>query len=347
MKTACLNGRSVGDGHPCFVSFELGATHLGLESAKRLCKAAADAGADAVKLQTVRAEELMSRDHDTLIQYQNASGTTSESVYGALRRRELSDDQWRALKSYCDDLGLLFISTPSGCHTIDLLAEMNVAAIKVAKADINHRILIEYIARKGLPVILDARERFEDVEVACEICEAQGIKDIIIMHCPSGYPSKHAGVHLRTIPQIKSIFGYPVAYSDHSVGSAMNFAAIAMGANFIEKTITEDRATDAVEHYMSLEISELAQFVQEIRSVEMAMGDPRIIFSSRVNAESRRSIVAAKEIRAGEQISLELLEFKRPGTKISVEKINEIVGQTAARDIAPGTYLSEADLLAS
>ena len=346
MKSANLSGLMVGDGYPCCISFELGATHGGLESAKRLCKAAADAGADAVKLQTVRAEELMSRDHDTVIEYQNANGTTSESVYGALRRRELSDDQWRELKSYCDDLDLLFVSTPSGYHTVDLLAEMNVAAIKVAKADINHRILIEYIAKKGLPVILDARERFEDVEAACQICEANGVQDIIIMHCPSGYPSKHAGVHLRTIPQIKSIFGYPVAYSDHSVGSAMNFAALALGVTFIEKTITENKATDAVEHFMSLEASELKQFVEEVRAVEAAMGDPRIIFSSRVNADSRRSIVAAREIRAGEQISLEVLEFKRPGTKLSVEKINEIVGQRASRDIAPGTYLSLTDLMA-
>lgn len=344
MAEARVGSRQIGDGHPCLISFELGATHTGLESAKRLCRAASDAGADAVKVQTVLAEEFMSREHDLQIEYETTQGKSKESVYQALKRRELSREQWIELKSYCDELGIEFISTPSGPQTVDWLAEMNVAAIKVAKSDINHRLLIDYMARQGLPVILDARERFEDVENACQLCEVHGNRNVVIMHCPSGYPSSHAGVHLRTIPQIRSIFGYPVAYSDHSVGTAMNFAALAMGADMIEKTITENRATDAVEHFMSLEPDQLPDFVSQIRAVEAAMGDPRIIFSSRVKADNRRSVVAANSVRKGDIIHLEDLTFKRPGTKLPVDQYELIVGRPAATDIPAGHYLELSDV---
>ena len=342
MRSVKIGGRQVGEGHPVFISFEAGATHGGLDSARALCKAAAEAGADAVKFQTVRATDLMTK--DAQIEFETPSGRRSESVRGALERRELGFDDWKRLKDYCDKLKLAFISTPSGPETVDLLAEIGAAAIKVSKSDVNHRVLIDYIARKRLPVILDGRERFEDVEQAARICESHGLLDIVVMHCPSGYPAQHAGIHLRAIRHIKEIFGYPVGYSDHSVGTAMNFAAIALGADLIEKTITADRRTEAVEHYMSLEPHELAAFVKEVRAVEAALGDPRIIFSSRVNAEHRRSIQARHAIRAGAVIRLEDLDFRRPGTRLAADRYEEVVGRTAARDIPAGEFLSTADL---
>lgn len=343
MKTVKIGGRSVGEGHPVFISLEAGATHDGLETAKKLCQAASDAGADAVKFQTLRAADLMVRD-DTQIEYENAQGKRSESVLKALQRRELSFDDWRRLKEFCDSLNLAFISTPSGPETIDLLADMGAAAIKVSKSDINHRILIDYMARKKLPIILDGRERFEDVEAAARICEGHGLRDIIIMHCPSGYPAQHAGIHLNAIRHIKEIFGYPVGYSDHSVGTAMNFAAIALGASFLEKTITLDRNTEAVEHYMSLEPREIKPFIQEVRAVEAALGDPRIIFNSRVKVEHRRSLQARRALPAGHKITLDDLDFRRPGTYIPADRYEEVVGRSTAKGIAAGDFLLPADL---
>ncbi|MBE3123373.1 MAG: N-acetylneuraminate synthase family protein [Planctomycetes bacterium] len=342
MKCAKIGNKMVGDGYPCFISLEPGATHTGLESAKRLVKAAVDAGADAVKFQTIDTDELMSQE-EILIEYQSAAGKRRESVYQALKRRELSFDEWRELKAYCDELGILFISTPSGPRTVDLLAEIGAAAIKVAKSDINNRHLIGLIAGKGLPVIMDAREKFEDVEVGISICEKAGIQDIVIMHCPSGYPTEHAGIHLKALPHIKEIFGYPVAYSDHSVGEFMNFVALGLGANFIEKTISLDRTTDAVEHFMSLEPADLRRFIENLRSAEEAFGNPRIIFSSRVNPMHRRSIMAARDLKKGEVITLEHLAFKRPGTHLSVECYESVVGKKASRDIAAGRFLEMGD----
>lgn len=342
IRTIQIGKRPVGEGHPVFVSFEAGATHSGMDSAKAMCKAAADAGADGVKFQTVRAADLMTS-RDTRIEFETPKGKSSESVFGALERRELSFADWRALKQYCDTLGLAFISTPSGPETVDLLAEIGAAAIKVSKSDVNHRVLIEHIASKRIPVILDGRERFEDVEAAARICEAKGLRDIVIMHCPSGYPAQHAGIHLKAIRQIGEIFGYPVGYSDHSVGTAMNYAAIALGAHYLEKTMTLDRGTEAVEHYMSLEPHELKGFVQQVRAVEAALGDSRIIFSSRVNAEHRRSIQTRRGIAKGATIVLADLDFRRPGTHIPADRYEDVVGRHAARDIGPGEFLRFSD----
>lgn len=342
MTTVKIGDRLVGEGHPVFISFEAGATHTGLETAMALCKAAKEGGGDAVKFQTVRADDLMVRD-DAQIEFESAEGKRSESVQKALQRRELSFDDWRRLKDYCDSLGLLFISTPSGPETVDLLADMGAAAIKVSKSDINHRVLIEHMASKGVPLILDGRERFEDVEQAARICESKGMTDIVMMHCPSGYPAAHAGIHLKAIRHIKDIFGYPVGYSDHSVGTAMNFAAIALGADFLEKTITADKKTDAVEHFMSLEPDELRGFVDEVRAVEAGLGDPRIIFSSRVKAEYRRSVLTRRAIAEGEEISLEDLDFKRPGTHIPADQFETIVGRRAARNIPASEFLKVED----
>ncbi|MFB6088404.1 MAG: N-acetylneuraminate synthase family protein [Candidatus Aenigmatarchaeota archaeon] len=344
MKTVKIGDKQVGKGHPCFISVEPGATHTGLESAKKLSKAAKEAGADAVKFQTVVAEEIMSpQSHNIMVEFETPKGRKKESIYDALKRRELSFDEWRELKEYCDDLGILFISTPSGPATVDLLAEMEVAAIKVSKSDVNNRYLIKLIAEKKLPVIIDAREKFQDVEAGIRICEEQGIRDVIIMHCPSGYPAEHAGIHLSTIPHIRGIFGYPVAYSDHSLGDYMNYAALGLGADFLEKTITLDKSTDAVEHYMSLEPAEVEVFIKRVREIEKAFGNPRVKFNSRVKDATRRSIMTKRKIPKGKIIEVDDLTFKRPGTYISVERYEDIIGRKAIKDIESDTFLCEND----
>ena len=338
-----LGNRKVGDGQPVLISLEAGATHTGIESAKQLAQAAADGGADAIKWQTVNADALMA-DKSQMIKYKTDKGEErEETVYQALKRRELTPDQWRELKAFCDELGLIFISTPDSKETIDLLVEIKADALKVSKSDINHFYMVEYMAKTGLPVILDGREKFDDVERCISIMEAEKNENIV-MHCPSGYPAEHAGIHLNTIPQIKNIFGYPAAYSDHSVGESMNFAAIALGANMLEKTITLDRGTDAVEHSMSLEPDEIAGFVERIRNVEAAMGNPRIIFNSRVKPDLRRSMFAARDISEGEVISIDDLDFRRPGTHYAAEHYKEVVGKSAGRDIEAGQPILPGDI---
>jgi N,N'-diacetyllegionaminate synthase len=344
MKEVKMGGRFVGDGHPVLISLEAGATHTGIESAKQLSKAAADGSADAIKWQTVNADLLMT-DHSQMVKYTTADGEENEeSIYEALKRRELSRDEWHELKDYCDGLGLLFISTPDSIESIDLLVEIGADALKVSKSDINHFYMVDYMARTGKTIILDGREKFDDVERCVQICESHGVDNIIIMHCPSGYPAQHAGIHLSTITQIKNIFGYPAAYSDHSVGNTMNYAAIALGASMIEKTITLDKGTDAVEHSMSIEPHEVSEFVERTRAVQAALGDPRIIFNSRVKPDLRRSIFAKHDIAKGRRLALDDLDFRRPGTFYSAQYYEAVIGQEMNRDLKAGEPIMPHDL---
>jgi len=344
VKNIQIGNITIGDGYPTLISMEAGATHTGLSSAKTLAKAVASGGADAIKFQTVNADELIS-DQSQMISFINSEGETmQERVYDALKRRELTRDEWHELKKYCDELDLLFISTPFSNECVDILVEIKAHAIKIAKSDINHFQLVDYVAQQGLPIILDGRERFEDVETCVSICEKHDVKDLVIMHCPSGYPAEHSGIHLSAIPHIRNIFGYPAGYSDHSVGTIMNYAAIALGADMVEKTVTLDKHTEAVEHSMSLEPSEIKGFVQSIRDVENALGDPRIIFNSRVKPEARRSIFAARKLSIGETIQLEDLAFRRPGTYFSAQNYEQVLGCTLKRDVESGAPVMRDDL---
>ena len=220
------------------------------------------------------------------------------------------------------------------------LKEIKTDAIKVSKGDVENVFLVEKIAKTNLPVIIDAREKFSDVERAIQICKDNGNNQIIIMHCPSGYPAEAAGVHLRAINAIKEKYDYPIGFADHSLGGLMNYAAIALGVNMIEKTITKDKTTEQSEHYMSLEPHELKPFIQNIRSIEAAQGDPDILKVSRVSLDGRRCFVAKKEITIGEKITLSILDFQRPGnTGISCAEGHNILNKIAKTTIPKGTFL--------
>jgi sialic acid synthase SpsE len=342
MEKVKIAGRQIGDGEPCYISLEPGATHTGIDSAKELLKAVAECGADAVKFQTFLtgdADRMMGR-KDIYVDFMTPGGKISETVYDALKRRELSREEWKELVDYSKRVGIAFITAPYFLETVDFIAEIGVDAIKVSKGDINNFMMVDYLSRKGLPVILDGRERFEDVDKDVEICESNGNRQIIIMHCPSGYPVEHSGVHLKAIGAMRNIYQYPIGFADHSVGGLMDYAAVAIGANMLEKTVTLNRATEHVEHFMSLEPGEFKEFVDNIRAIEQAKGDPRIIFKSRVGENNRRSFVAKRDIRQGEEIIPELLDFKRPGSAgISCSEFEKVIHKKAKKNISREEFL--------
>lgn len=343
MTSVTIRNKNVGNGNPCFISFEIGSTYSSFNEAKRMVEASARAGADSVKFQTFTpgdADRMMGS-KDLKINFDTPTGQKQELVYEALKRREIPKKSWKELVDFSHSNNLSFISTPENYpDSIEFLTEINADAIKISKGDINNVILIEQASKTKLPIILDGREKFEDVEHAVKICEENGNNQIVIMHCPSGYPAKNSGIHLNAIKSIQKKFSYPVGFADHSRGSLMNFAAIAMGINMIEKTITLDKTKEEVEHFMSLELNELKSFVKNLRAVEAAMGDPNILNTSRVEENARRSIVARKQIKKGEKISRDNLDFKRPGNAgISCSEGFEVLGKTALIEIPEGTFL--------
>ena len=342
MQNIKIGNKILGEKYPCIISFEPGATFQSIEEAKEMIRFSASAGSDAIKFQTFLpgdADRIMGK-KDIKIDFRTSEGKKEEFVYDALKRRELTEEEWKELLKFSKSNGLLFITAPYFPETVDLLKEIQVDAIKVSKGDVNNVLLIDKIAKTQLPVILDAREKFADVEKDIQICENNGNRQIVIMHCPSGYPAENADVNLLAIQNIKEKYDYPVGFADHSEGGIMNYAAIALGAKMIEKTITTDKSIKMVEHFMSLELNELKTFVSNLRAVEEALGNPDIIFKSRVNESARRSLVAKKDIKKGEKISFESLDFRRPGNMgISVSEGFNVLNKKALRDIPNGSIL--------
>jgi N,N'-diacetyllegionaminate synthase len=351
-----IGRRWVGDGHPCFVTYEAGPTHDGLETAKRLVRLAADAGADAVKFQILDAERLVA-DKKQLFSYQvladRATGEMrerSEPLVEILRRRSMPREQWRQLKAYSDSLGLAFFATVSFEPDVDFLVELGCDSIKIASGDVNHFPLIEYAARTGTSLQLDTgNSTIGEIEAAVDVIRKAGNDRIIVHHCPSGYPARREGINLRVIQTLKSMFPYPVAFSDHTPGWDMDIAAVCLGANMVEKTITLDRATPSVEHIMSLEGDDIARFVRTIRDIEAAMGNPRRIMHEaemRSRDAVRRSIFAARDLKAGDRVTMSDIQFRRPGLGIPPSEASRIVGRILATNKRAGEMLRYEDLAA-
>ena len=316
--------RRVGDGQPCFITYEAGPTHSGLDSAKRLASLAAEAKADAIKFQVLDPDRLVS-DRKQLFTYEvladrdsGARETVSEPLYDILCRRALNKDEWRTLKRHCDGLGLAFFATVGFEDEIELLEELNCDSIKIASADVNHTPLLRRAAKSGMCLQLDTgNATIGEIEAAVDLIRGEGNENIIIHHCPSGYPARLESINLNVIPTLKRMFPYPVAYSDHTPGWDMDLAAVALGANLVEKTISEDRATRSVEHIMSIEPAEMTQFIAVIRDLEIAMGSPRRMMSpaevEKRNA-NRRSVHLRRDLPAGSVLGSEDLEFRRHGS---------------------------------
>lgn len=344
-----IGNKFIGDGNPCFITYEAGPTHDGLESAKKLVELAAAAGADAVKFQIFDANKLV-KDRSVQFSYEvllsRETGETekvSESLYEILKRRELTRNEWLELKAYSDQLGLAFFATVGDEQDIALLVEMGCHSIKIASADVNHFPLLRQAARTGMCIQLDTGSAtLGEIEKAVDVIRSEGNENIIIHNCPSGYPARLESINLNMLKTLKAMFGVPVAYSDHTPGAEMDIAAVAIGANLVEKTITLDRTTRSVEHIMSLEPNDMRHFVQTIRDVETALGDARraltpLELEKRKNI--RRSVVLSKDVAAGQTLSEAEVYFSRPGYGLSPEEYESIRDHRFSESHAAGTVV--------
>ena len=346
MNTIHLNGRLIGGNQPCFITFEAGPTHDGLESALKLVSLAANAGADAIKFQIFDPDRLVSDkkqqfSYDILVDKDSGvTRTVSEPLYDILKRRSMNFDQWRSVKSAADELGLAFFATVGFEEDIDLLVELNCDSIKIASADVNHFPLISRAAKTGMVIQLDTgNATLGEVEAAVDCCLANGNDQIIIHQCPSGYPARLESIHLNMIHTLKEMFPFPVAFSDHTPGWEMDIAAVAMGASLVEKTITRDRTTPSVEHIFSLEADQLMPFIASIRDLEKAKGDRRRMLPQEQlqNRKAiRRSAYAATDIAPGTKLTEQLIEYRRPGYGIAPTDHDQLMAATTNQPIGKG-----------
>jgi N,N'-diacetyllegionaminate synthase len=349
-----FGSRMVGNGQPIFITFEAGPTHDGMASAKELITLAAESGGDAIKFQILDPDRLIS-DKKQLFTYEilvdKDSGRmekVSEPLYDIMCRRALSKSEWKEVKEHADNSGISFFATVGFPEEVDMMEEFNCDSIKIASADITHFPLIRKAARTGMCLQIDTgNSTMGEIEAAVEIIRREGNENIIIHHCPTDYPATITGINLNIISTLKHMFDYPIAFSDHSPGHDMDIAAVALGANLVEKTITKDRMTPSVEHVMSLEPKDMHNFVNLMRELPVALGVKRRYMSQKDLDKSmsmRRSIFLGLDLKAGDIISESHLEYRRPGFGMAPSIVDRVIGKALVNSVDKGSMLSWSDL---
>lgn len=321
-----------------FIIAEAGVNHNGsLDLAKKLIDVAAEAGADAVKFQTFKAEKLVSKKAQKA-EYQKQTTDAAESQYDMIKKLELDEPAHRELIRYCGEKKIRFLSTPFDHESIELLDALGMEIFKIPSGEITNLPYLRHIGGLGKEVILSTgMADLGEIEDALDLLVSSGTpkEKITILHATTEYPCPMDEVNLRAMGTIASAFGVRTGYSDHTRGIEVPIAAVAMGASVIEKHFTLDRTMEGPDHKASLEPDELRAMVAAIRNIEKALGEgiKKPSPSEAKNmAVARKSIVAARPIRAGEVFTSENIAIKRPGTGISPMRYDEIVGERAARD---------------
>jgi N-acetylneuraminate synthase len=339
-----IAGREIGAGNPCFIIAEAGVNHNGdLSRALDLIDVAAQAGADAVKFQTYRAE-LLADPRAPKAAYQVETTGSDESQLEMLARLALSPEDHATLARRARERSILFLSTPFDEPSAELLAELGVPAYKLPSGEMTNLPFLAFVARFGRPMIVSTgMASLAEVGSAVDTIRGAGNDRIALLHCVSNYPADPADANLRAMATMRDAFGVPIGYSDHTLGLTVGLAAVALGAAIIEKHFTLDRALPGPDHRASLEPLELIDFVRGIRTVEAALGHGRkepSISEAPITAVARRSLIAAMDIAAGSVITEIDLVAKRPGTGLSPALRSKVVGQTARVPISEGTLLT-------
>jgi sialic acid synthase SpsE len=337
MSVVMLGNKPVGPGQPCYVIAEAGANHnRDLDTARRLIDTAVEAGADAVKFQTYNGSDLYS------------TKTPRFTYLGALGERpihELLDDlalprEWQPiLAEHARDQGIEFLSSPFDRAAVDELDALDVAAFKIASFELVDLPLIEYTASKGRPIIFSTgMATLGEIEEALTAARGAGADQFCLLQCASLYPAPARLMNLRALATMRAAFDLPVGLSDHTLGIHVAPAAVALGAELVEKHFTLDRRSVGPDHSFAVEPDELRRMVSDIREVQSALGDGRKAGPSDEEAEemyakARRSLVAACDIAEGTAVTREMLTVKRPGFGIKPRFVDAVVGRVATTDI--------------
>jgi len=320
-----------------FIIAEAGVNHNGsLHLAYQLIDVAKDTGADAIKFQTFKAENVVSKLTDKA-EYQKENTGTAESQLEMIKKLEISFDGFIKLKKYCDKKGIIFLSTPFDHQSIDFLYDL-VDIYKIPSGEIINHPYLKHIAAKNKPIIMSTgMANLGEVEEAIKIIRAVNSKaKISLLHCTTNYPTSYEEVNLKAMQTLAAAFKLPVGYSDHTLGIEVPVAAVAMGAKIIEKHFTLDKKLPGPDHRASLEPDELKGMVKAIRNIEKALGDG-IKRPNKSETEimkvARRSLIATRDIRAGEIIKESDITIKRPGTGILPKFKEIIIGMKLVNDI--------------
>jgi N-acetylneuraminate synthase len=335
-----------------YIIAELGSNHNGdMTLARKLIIEAKEAGADCVKFQSWSKDTIFSRkqyeqNHFLADDYRERNDFTLEEIVDAY---SISEEELLEMKSFADDIGIDCTSTPFSKKEADFLVDkMNTPFLKVASMDLNNYPFLEYLARKGKPMVISTGlSELYEIDKAVKMIESTGNKKIIILHCVSTYPPVDSDVHLNNIKTLMLAYPeYPIGFSDHTIGTAIPLASVALGACLIEKHFTLDKNMEGWDHKVSATKGEMKEIVENSKRISNALGSFRISATEtdEKKKEFRRSISITREMTKGDVITKEDIDYKRPGGGFSPEMTGFIVGRTVNKDLPYDHILTNADL---
>lgn len=336
-----IGEKEIGENKPTFIIAELSANHMNdFDIAVKTIEAMAEAGADAVKFQTFTPDTITIDCDNEYFQIKQGTVWDGQVLHELYEDAYMPWDWQPKLKKVAENLGLIVFSSPFDKTSVDFLEDMDVPAYKIASFEITDIPLIEYVASKGKPIIISTGiASLEDIELAVKTCLDAGNDEIALLKCTSSYPAPLDEINLNTIPDIKNKFGLVVGLSDHTLGDEVSTAAIALGANIIEKHFILDRNMGGPDSEFSMEPEEFKQMVDSIRKVEKALGNVSYELSDKVkaNREFSRSLFVVKDIQKGEVITEDNVRSIRPGFGLHPKYLKEILGKKVNIDLKKGT----------
>lgn len=335
-----------------YIIAEIGANHNGdMDLAREMIISAQKNGADCVKFQSWTSESLISNDEFERNQsYEDGDG--GKKHFGSLKemvsKYALSNEQHWELKKFCDEINIDFCSTPFSIKEADLLNELDVPFFKIASMDINNIKLLKHVANFQKPVIISTgMSSIAEIETAVKTIENEGNFNIIILHCISIYPPKNEDINLNNIPMLQKAFDYPIGFSDHSIGTSIPLASVALGSCLIEKHYTLDKNMAGWDHQISADPKELLEISKESKNISDALGSFKRIVSEDEEGKKlkfRRSLVLNKDLKRGDVIKKEDLDAKRPGTEIPPNEEEFVIGRTLNKDLKYDSLIKYTDL---
>ena len=340
--TVTIAGRKIGPDQPPYVIAEMSANHnSSLERAFAIIAAAHKAGAQAVKLQSYRADT-MTIDHDGPEFMVHGGLWDGYKLYDLYEKAAMPWEWHEPLFKRGRELGIAIFSTPFDHTAVDLLEKLGAPAYKIASLELCDIPLIERVAKTGKPIVMSTgATELDEVKEAVAAARAAGARELVILHCTSGYPTPLRDSNLKTIPELAKMFDAVIGLSDHTMGTAVPVAAVALGAAVIEKHVTLRRADGGVDSAFSLEPEELERMVTDVNAAWEAKGQ---VFYGLAESEKaartfRRSLYVVQDLKAGEVIAAQHVRSIRPGLGLPPKHIKDVIGKRASRDVKRGTPL--------
>lgn len=330
MKNIKIGNKIIGDGEPTFILAEAGINHDGsVKTAKQLIEKAVKVGADAIKFQIYKTEEFCSK---------------KSTYFDMFKSIEFSKKEWIDIFEYAKKKNIICTASVFGEDSTNLLDDLGSPMFKIASGDLTHHPLIRYISKKKKPIILSTgMSDIGEISEALNEIYATGNKNVALLHCVSNYPAKYEDVNLSTIKTMKECFKVPVGFSDHSLGTSIPIASVAIGANIIEKHFTLDKNMKGPDHKLSLDPSEFLKMVNNIRDIEKAIGNGiKKPIKSELEARKiiRRSLVAGETIPKGSIITKDMITIARPGDGLNPNNLDLIIGKKTCKDIHEGETIT-------